>query len=283
MTDNNTKTTSDDMKVENQQDIEGNNKKQITEQNNIIPHISIIKRNEDNSDNVPLWLITFTDVMALMLTFFVLMYAMSTPSEDQWRSITASLGSNFSKEHAMPFNKGSQDVVSIDKIPQSKALDLRYLKALIVRLLEEKNIENVSVFQNGDRLIVSLPSELLFNSASADVKLEGKKALFSVSGALSRIRNRIEVIGHSDPDPVVNTSGPFRSNWDLSLARAIGVASVLREVGYTRDITVRGLSSGRYEELPETLEEEKRYNMARRVDIVLMSDEGYRIGGHSFQ
>ena len=40
---------------------------------------SIIRHNDEGGGKVPLWLITFTDVMALMLTFFVLLYAMSSP------------------------------------------------------------------------------------------------------------------------------------------------------------------------------------------------------------
>ena len=244
---------------------------------------SIIRKNEEDHSSVPLWLITFTDVMALMLTFFVLLYAMAKPMEEEWVEVTASLGSHFSKEFSHPYNKGSQDAVSIDKVPQSKALDLGYLEGLITKLIENNEISDVLIFQNADRLIISLPSELLFSSGSADVKLEGKKALFAIAGGLSRIRNRLEIVGHTDPAPVTSNTARYRTNWQLSLARASNVALVLQELGYSRDMTVRGLSSGRYDDIPEDVEREKRYNMARRVDIVLMRDEGYRIGGYGFK
>lgn len=244
---------------------------------------SIIRKNKEDHSSVPLWLITFTDVMALMLTFFVLLYAMSKPVEKEWEEVSASLGSHFSKEFARPYNKGSQDAVSIDKIPQSKALDLGYLEGLMIRLLEQKEIQNVMIFKNSDRLIISLPSELLFESGSADVKLEGKKALFAIAGVLFRIKNRLEIVGHTDPAPVTSDTARYRTNWQLSLARGANVASVLRDLGYSRDLTVRGLSSGRYDDIPEEIAQEERYNMARRVDIVLMRDEGYRIGGYGFK
>jgi chemotaxis protein MotB len=244
---------------------------------------SIVRRGDDDSSTVPLWLITFTDVMALMLTFFVLLYAMSNPREEDWVKVSASLGSHFTKEYSRPYNQGSQDAVSIDKIPQSKALDLGYLEGLMTRLLEENKIENVMIFKNHDRLIISLPSELLFESGSAQVKLEGKKTIFAIAGVLSRIRNRIEVVGHTDPAPVTSSTARYRTNWQLSVARSANVASVLRELGYGREFTVRGLSSGRYDDIPDTVDANKRYDMARRVDIVLMRDEGYRIGGYSFK
>ncbi len=256
-----------------------------------VPHVSskgwnefsIIRKDKGDHSTVPLWLITFTDVMALMLTFFVLLYAMSKPVEKEWVEVTASLGSHFSKEYARPYNKGSQDAVSIDKIPQSKALDLGYLEGLITRLLEQKEIKDVMIFQNTDRLIISLPSELLFKSGSAEVKLEGKKALFAIAGVLSRIKNRLEIVGHTDPAPITSSTARYNTNWRLSLARGANISSVLQELGYSRQMTVRGLSSGRYDDIPETIDQEKRYSMARRVDIVLMRDEGYRIGGHGFK
>lgn len=244
---------------------------------------SICRKNDNDEGKVPLWLITFTDVMALMLTFFVLLYAMSKPAQEEWDQISASLGNHFNQEYARPYKKGAEDAVEIDKIPVSKALSLAYLEALVTRHLESEKIENVVIFRNADRLVISLPSELLFKSGRAEIKLEGKKALFSLAGALQRIRNRLEIIGHTDPDPITSQTAEYKNNWELSLARAGSVASALTEMGYTRDLTVRGMSSGRYDDLPEDIEQKKRYDMARRVDIVLMNDEGYRIGGHTFE
>ncbi len=238
---------------------------------------SIIRKNEKDQ-TVPLWLITFTDVMALMLTFFVLLYAMSVPKEESWNEISLALSSNFSKDHAKPLNAGSQDVVNIDRISKNRALDLRYLKTLISGLLKKNNIDDVLIFQNGSRLIVSLPSELLFNSASANIGTEGKKMLFALSGVLERVKNRIEVVGHTDPRPITGTAGGYETNRELSLARAASVASILKNVGYQREITIRGMASARYDEMPENIPEGKAYSLSRRVDIILMDDDGYQTG-----
>ncbi len=51
---------------------------------------------------------------------------------------------------------------------------------------------------------------------------------------------------------------------------------MLREVGYARDMTVRGLASARFDELPEEMSEDKRFGLSRRVDIIIMDDAGYR-------
>ena len=67
-------------------------------------------------EEVKLWLVTITDVVALMLTFFVLTYAMSRPEEDKWKQISASLSSEFTKSYGKPYFAGPLDAITIDKV-----------------------------------------------------------------------------------------------------------------------------------------------------------------------
>jgi chemotaxis protein MotB len=240
---------------------------------------SIVRRSEgDDSSSVPLWLITFTDVMALMLTFFVLLYSMSSPQEEKWEVMSKGLTQKLNVFDAANFRAGTQDVVSLDKIDTTRALNVGYVKIVLGRLLEQKNITDVMLIENGRRLVISLPSDLLFQSGQTKITDNGRQALFELGGVFTRVKNRIEVIGHTDPRPIVNESKDgYKTNWQLSLARAAEVARVLKDVGYDRDITVRGLSSARFDELPEKMSQEERYTLSRRVDIIIMNDGGYRL------
>lgn len=257
------------------------NKEASAKQKDYYP--SIVRKQDDNVQAVPLWLITFTDVMALMLTFFVLLYSMSVPVEEKWEEISNSFSSKFNSEQAKPHNAGSQDVIDIDRIDKSRALSLKYLKALVKNMLETNDVDNVIIFENDKRLVISLPSELLFKSGSAHIGLEGKKLLFSLGGALSRVKNRIEIAGHTDPRPITGGNGPYRTNWELSMARSVSVSVILKDVGYTRDITIRGLSSARFDEMSDKAPENERYDLSRRVDIILMNDDGLRTKFYDLQ
>lgn len=237
---------------------------------------SIIRARNEDQDSVPLWLITFTDVMALMLTFFVLLYAMSVPSEDKWEVLSSSLSVKDEKFDAKAFNAGSQDVISIEKVSTKKALDLDYIEGLIKNQLESTDFDKINVQHNENRLIVSLPSELLFESGRAEISTEGKQLIFSLSGILTRIKNRIEILGHADPRPITGANAQYETNWELSLARAVAVKNILVDVGYTRPVSMRGAGSARFSELPQTLSEQQRFALSRRVDLVVMSDRGYR-------
>ena len=63
-----------------------------------------------------LWLITFTDIMALMLTFFVLLYSMAQPDVEKWSEMSAVINSNFSKYYAPKFESGTVDSITIDRV-----------------------------------------------------------------------------------------------------------------------------------------------------------------------
>lgn len=234
------------------------------------------RRAEDHKSGSPIWMVTFTDVMGLMLTFFVMMYAMSTPKEEQWESLTETIQTNFNKYYGKVQNRGFQETLSIERIDYSRALDLNYLRALMAALIErEGKLGAVALINQGSSLILSLPQDLLFNPGDATVKEEGARALYALADMLSRIKNRVEIIGHTDPRPIATDE--FPTNWDLSLKRAASVAAVLQDVGYTQPIIIRGQAAGRYQDLPKSMAEEHRLNVSRRVDIVIMEDDGKRV------
>lgn len=224
-----------------------------------------------------LWLITFTDAMALMLTFFVLLYSMSKPEEETWSQLTGAINQEFNKFYAPKWDNGLQQDITIDKIDFDRALDLNYLRAVMAEILtQDDKLEGVYVAGRSDRLIISLPNDLLFESGSPKVNAKGKKALYSLGEFFEKIKNRIEIVGHADPVPV--QGGEFHSNWHLSLARAMDVAGVLERLGYEKPVIVQGFSSARYDELPEKIQGEERRQLSRRVDIIIMKDTGTKRG-----
>ncbi|HPD82390.1 MAG: OmpA family protein [Alphaproteobacteria bacterium] len=222
-----------------------------------------------------MWLVSFTDVMALMLTFFVLLFAMSNPEPEHWEYVQENIQKNFNNFEGQQLDRGPEDSINVQRINFTQALDLNYLRALMENLVvQHPELKNVRLI-NGDRsLIVSLPQNLLFDPGKAEIKENANKALYILSGTLARMKNRIEVEGHTDPRPI--NRAEFSSNWDLSLTRAANVAAVLENVGYSRPITVRGQASGRYEDIADTVPEHERLDLSRRVDIVVMEDDGRR-------
>lgn len=229
---------------------------------------------DEGDASPPLWLITFTDIMALMLTFFVMLYSMATPDSEQWKETIQSVEQGIAVQKTLKSSAGEMQEVSIDKIDTQRALDLNYLQSILQQEFEaQPHLNNALLMKGEDRIIIALPMDVVFDSGGVDVKVEAKQALMALSHLFYRVRNRIEVVGHADARPV-SGQGDYESNWSLSLARASHVAAVLRQTGYKKDIIVRGVSSGRYDLIDDAAPLDLRDKMARRVDIVIMRDTG---------
>jgi len=222
-----------------------------------------------------MWLVSFTDVMALMLTFFVLLFAMSNPDQEQFEQFRENMQKNFSKFEGEELNRGTEDAINISRINYNEALNLGYLEVLISNLVKQNpELGQVTIMQNAGRLILSFPQEMLFTSGGADIKPEATKTLYALVNTLRRIRNSVEVIGHTDPRPIKTEE--FKSNWELSLSRAANVAGLLENIGYDKKILIKGYASGRYNDLAPEFSQEDRMSLSRRVDIVIREDDGKR-------
>ncbi len=241
------------------------------------PRLGRNRRRGDVGAGVPPWLISFTDIMALMLTFFVLLYAMSQPEEKSWSEIMAALKKEFHVYYGPRLEAGPRDVIDLERVNFNRALPLEYLQALLDKQLAEVGMdEELNFYKLEDRLLISLPDDSLFDPGSVQMKEAAARQLYKLGAGLSRIRNRIEIVGHSDPSPITNPASEFPSNWELSLERAATVAAILKRSGYTQPIMIKGESSVHFQDMGEGVSEETREKFARRVDIHVMPDDGRR-------
>lgn len=230
-----------------------------------------------SGSEVPLWLISFTDVVALMLTFFVLLFSMSHPKEDAWTEMKMALIDQFASFYSEPLFQGRLDFIDLRMTAFQEALDLSYLETLLnTAVTENKSLSDIKLTNQGTHLVLSFPEKLLFSSGDDTITKTGDEAIFALTGVLSGIANRIEIIGHADPTPI-SGNAKFKSNWELSLSRALSVAGRIRDKGYDRSLRVIGASSGRYGDISDSFSESERKALSRRVDIVLMEDDGRKL------
>lgn len=215
------------------------------------------------------WMITFADLLSLMLAFFVLMFTMSSINQGAWKAVADSLAQRLKDGEPRTQARDLADA----KFPRAferQSMDLDYLRAVLRQKgAEVELLARAGLRREDDRLVISLPADMLFLPGQATLT-EGAAQATTVLGDVFRgVANRLEVEGHSDPEPLSGT-GPFGSNWELSLARAIVVANTLRQAGYGHDIAAYGLADTRYYE-PDALAqpEAARDAYSRRVDLIV--------------
>jgi chemotaxis protein MotB len=213
------------------------------------------------------WMITFTDLITLMLTFFVLLFSMSNVKLDKWKNmidaLSLSLNPSQSKSIAVSTTK-----FNISTVFRKRAVNLDYLASILQETVSaDPFLRRSQLIRFEDRLVIALPGDLLFKQGSAVITKRARGALFDLGGILRNIGNRVGVNGYSEP--AQPKGGEYASNWELSLGRAAAVANELRRSGYPDDITAYGYSDSRFNRLPKAAKN-KRRAMARRVDIVIM-------------
>jgi chemotaxis protein MotB len=110
---------------------------------------------------------------------------------------------------------------------EARASLFRSLALKLRRMVDARELE---IALRSGRMVLVLPTDVLFDSGKAKVGSRGKEALMQVGNVLGTFKDRrFQVSGHTDNDPI-RYSG-FDSNWELSTARALQVAKVLTESG----------------------------------------------------
>jgi len=218
------------------------------------------------------WLITFADLAALLVAFFALMFSMGEIDANRWSATESAIDAalDIGDTGRTPRDLSWRNVESIRF---GKGDDLDYLAEVIGQQINELPVlAGARIAVDANRLVISLPQALLFASARAELEPAGKAAIFALSAALAALSNDLEVVGHTDPLPVTGDRWP--SNWELSLTRAAVVAHELRRSGYSKPIRISGAGSGRFDAVFPRLSLPARYVLARRVDIVVRTDDG---------
>ncbi|MBI3451782.1 MAG: flagellar motor protein MotB [Rhodospirillales bacterium] len=215
----------------------------------------------------PAWLLTFADLISLLLTFFVMLFAMSGVEIAKWREVNAALANRPIADARDDANVAG-NTRNLAAAPERYAADLDYLAVVLgEKMASDPVLKRATLSRLEDRLVISFPADLLFASGQADLHGRAVEALYILGGVLRNLGNRVDIAGHADPVPI--QGGAYPSNWELSIARAVAVAGELRRTGYRREMGVLGYGDTRYAEVTPSLPELERRQLARRVDIVI--------------
>ena len=221
-----------------------------------------IRRNRHHveHDNVHRWLVSYADYMTLLFALFVVLYAMAIVNEEEFETITESIGKVFQADKPETKNRGQgESVLPVNAVKSKKRLHgNNILENDGPQLVDGKPVlSNVSTSNvgthltslekelhtalydvvesgyaqlqiDGDWLEIELNSALLFPSGSSSPTPSATAILSVIYQVIGDVNNFVRVRGYTDDRPI-NTE-LFPSNWELSVGRAAAILRILEQM-----------------------------------------------------
>lgn len=196
--------------------------------------------NQGKRENSERWLLTYADLITLLLAFFVLMYAMSSADAQKFSKLAGSMRKAFNTGVL----EGGDDISILEQSMDPSAVtggleddaasgQARDLELIIGEMgwisQQEGLVDKVTFSVRPEGIAISISGNLLFSSGRAELRPDSVQLLQSLSRVLAQLPNQVKVEGHTDDVPPGGTE--FPSNWELSGARAVTVARYLAEAG----------------------------------------------------
>jgi chemotaxis protein MotB len=234
---------------------------------------SLHEEHEEHIDES--WLVPYADILTLLLALFIILYASSSIDKEKYQAIMETFQSEFTgtsnpdKQEGLstaPLPPDEQKVVP-PKDEDKPDAGLDELKQKLEKYINQNKLNAVVTLSDTLRGVeVSLNDVALFDSGSAQLKADSYNTLNGIVGLVRTVPNSINIEGHTDNEPI--STSTFKSNWELSAARA---ASVLHFFN-NRNIDPKRLQFTGYGEyhplFPNDTAEHKQAN--RRVTIVIL-------------
>jgi chemotaxis protein MotB len=255
-----------------------------------------LKKKEEAPKGSPAWMSTFSDLMNLLLCFFVLLYSMSTVNEEKFQQVIASLSRSMSILPAGGASIGEGEMIS-SGVRQLEFLDTYYNEMAnseseeetddtdIVEAYREEELSEseemaqqleealqgsglqdlVEVDFNAEYVQLSLSGALLFESGSSEIPEDAYPIMDKISAILEQYdSNIIEIEGHTDNVPMY--SEKYEDNDVLSMYRALTIANYVRDHSTLNPAYVKSSGRGDYVPIADNSTEEGRARN-RRVEI----------------
>lgn len=247
------------------------------------------RRKQKIDKGAPKWMVTFSDLMTLILVFFILLFSMSVVDATKFRAVAESFQQRAIFDFypsLIPFENPAEDI-SVKKDPfedvndpfkdvrkkeKDSDNDLDQLIIEVQQFLEENQLNDVISASRDDRgVVLVLQERTLFESGEAQILEGAKPFLTKVGTLLETIPNLVKVEGHTDSRPI-NTFR-FPSNWELSGARASSVIRYMIDQSNIEPYRFLAVGYGDTRPVvPNTTAENLQKN--RRV-VIVISDPNY--------
>lgn len=236
---------------------------------------------EPVEEGAPDWVVTFGDLMSLLLCFFVLLLSFSETDKALYKEVAGSMSEAFGVQRTDRVLDSPMGMKIIARDFDQQVFVTFEREAVIATQLKEEidkelkkdyhsdvqDIENLIQVETGENSVtIRMMGESTFGSGKAYVRPEIVTMIKKIASVLKKTEGDIIIAGHTDNVPIKR--GPYKSNLALSMARAASVAEILLNLSHVKPERISTMGFGEYrpKESNDNPEGRKRN---RRVEITL--------------
>ncbi len=241
----------------------------------------IRRRRQESKSSHERWLITYADLITLLLIFFVIMYALSSVNAKKFQAIALSMsramggGQSVMNEPGASLAPGVSGSSLVKEMEVAKEMaeisDLERIRKELQEYIDQHGLGGkVTVNMEERGVVLSFQDVALFPLGSARLTTDARETIVKIGEILTTVEQYIRVEGHTDNLPI-NTL-EFPSNWELSVARS---TTVVQELINGLNFTPHRLSATGYGEFRPRVSNNSESNRQqnRRVDIVVLKSK----------
>lgn len=183
-------------------------------------------------DNSERYLITYADLMNLLLILFIVLYTMSKPDVAKAAAVAEAIREAMGGKVTVTTSSMANTAASSSTSSAATTTDYgNFYDQLIALLKQQGLIDKVDITGDNNEVVISLKDNVLFAPGSADLSPTAKSLMTSIAGLMKQISfGQLIIEGHTDSDPIHNAQ--FNDNLELSMVRAYNVAEVFNAAGF---------------------------------------------------
>jgi chemotaxis protein MotB len=234
--------------------------------------MNLLNNNKIVQTGAPDWIVTFGDLMSLLLCFFVLLLSFSEMDRKKYKIVSGSLKNAFGIQRERPvFDSPKAEKIIAREFDQSiitNQVQEVFIKPIVdeinTRFKKMKDLIQVDATEN--QVAIRLMGETTFDLGKAEIRPQMIPLLAKIGKLLNQIRGDIIIAGHTDTLPL--RGGPFKSNLGLSMARAATVADFLLKQSSVEPERLSTMGFGEHRPLASN-DTPRGREKNRRVEIIV--------------
>ena len=240
----------------------------------------------EEAENGERWLLTYADMITLLLALFIVLFAMSTINVQKFMEFKSGVVKTFSTLDFNTMLKGGTGVLqhsslishpgTVPGIPRqtmstlNTAVEQNSIASQLTQALAKAGLTQAASVSTDQRgvVVTILSDKVFFGVDSVALGTVGNAVIDTIAKTIAPLPNNISVEGYTDNQPIVG--GPFTSNFELSAVRATTVVDRLAKVD---GIPETRLSATGYGDTHNLVPNDNPTDMAinRRVDVVILN------------